>query len=1097
MHRLKKIIFGSNSFRKFKLPESPGLSMHISGLKGSLKSIFLVYLSEVLNYRVVYLTSEDDKAEQIRDDIELLCGAGKISFFPTAEITPYEDRDPNPSLVRLRVETMQNMLNFDTGIIIGTVRGILNRLPLPEVFVEHHHDIRVGERFKFADLVRGLSEAGYVRAETVEDVGQFTLRGGIIDIYPWTSEDPVRIEFFGDVVESVRTFNVVTQRSIEEIKRIMIPPYQNLEMQTSFLDYITGQTVFVIEDLDLVQKAAETYQTEVETVYQHLKNQNIYPQIPDEKYLSWAGLYHGILQFPILRFDLVRDQDTPVYQFTSAIPPTFAGQINRLFGYIRKNKSSEISIIIQCDTAAQQERFEEILEDENLEGAVMLTLGSLHAGFIYFEENLHVLTDHEIFDRFKRRKTYKRFKNGEYLRSLNALNLNDYVVHIDYGVGQYKGLETIDSGASKRECIRISYAEGDLLYVSIDRLNRVQKYATEEEIQPKLTKLRSGEWERAKTRTRESIEKIAAELIQLNAARKLNRGYGFGKDTHWQLELEASFTYEETDDQIRSICEVKQDLERDAPMDRLLCGDVGYGKTEVAVRAAFKAVMDGKQVALLVPTTILAHQHFQTFRERMSPFPVNVEMLSRFRSQKEQSTIIDKLSRGETDIVIGTHRLLSDDVKFKDLGLLIIDEEQRFGVKHKEKLKQLRVMVDVLTMSATPIPRTLHMSLMGARDLSHIETPPRNRLPVITEIREWDDDLIRRVVRRELDRGGQVYFVHNRVQTIETVHKMLAEIVPEARIAVAHGQLPERQLEKIMMQFVHRDYDLLIATMIIENGLDIPNVNTIIIDRADKFGLAQLYQLRGRVGRSNEQAYAFLLVPGVTRLTNLAQKRLRAIQDFTDLGSGFKVALRDMEIRGIGNILGKEQSGNIQTVGFDLYCRLLEDSVRQLKAQTEGVNAVITEDRYTDPKLDVDFDLVIPKDYINSEIERMTVYHRMVNFRSLEELERMKSELNDRFGAVPESVIQLVDAIELKILAGYLYAGRLIISGNILRIDFAAEAKDDDYFFATILPTLLNQKQTKVNFYGEGENLGVQVILPGKSRAEQISFAKNILKSVN
>ncbi len=564
-----------------------------------------------------------------------------------------------------------------------------------------------------------------------------------------------------------------------------------------------------------------------------------------------------------------------------------------------------------------------------------------------------------------------------------------------------------------------------------------------------------------------------------------------------RLELEASFPYEETEDQMRSIQEVKRDLENDAPMDRLLCGDVGYGKTEVAIRAAFKVVMDGNQVALLVPTTILAHQHYQTFRERTSSFPVNVEMLSRFRSQKEQRHIIDKMAKGEIDIIIGTHRLLSDDVQFKDLGLLIIDEEQRFGVKHKEKLKKLRVMVDVLTMSATPIPRTLHMSLMGARDLSHIETPPRNRLPVITEIHQWDDDLIRRSVLREMDRGGQVYFVHNRVQTIQAIRQMLAEIVPEARIAIAHGQLPEKQLEQIMLNFVQKTYDVLISTMIIENGLDIPNVNTIIIDRADKFGLAQLYQLRGRVGRSNEQAYAYLLVPGVTRLTNLAQKRLRAIQDFTDLGSGFKVALRDMEIRGIGNILGKEQSGNIQTVGFDLYCKLLDDSVKQLKAQAEGIDAVIAEDRYTDPKLDVDFDLMIPKEYIYSEIERMTVYHRMVNFRSLEELEQMKVELKDRFGPVPESVVQLIDAIELKILAGRLYAGRLILKKNILRIDFAKEAKDDDYFFTTILPALLNQKQAAVNFHGEEEKLGVQLILQGKSKEEQISFAKSILKSVN
>ena len=1097
MHRIKKILFEGPVFKQFGLPEPSGIPLQVSGLKGSLKSIFLAYLSEVLDHRVVYISSDEDQAEQVRDDLDLICDGGQAVFFPAVEITPYEDRTPNPSLVRLRLETMQNLINLKNGVVVATLRGILNKLPPPELFVENHHEIRIGEHLDFEVFIRGISDAGYERAETVEDVGHFTVRGGIIDIYPWTSEDPVRIEFFGDVVESIRFFNVVNQRSTAETDRIVVPPYHTGEHGASLLDYITGQTVFVLEDAALIGRAYETYHDEIEAAYSRLQNQNIFPAPPGQKYNNWESFYDSVRQYPMIRFDLVSDPDIPEYRFNSTAPPTFAGQLNRLFGYLKKNKKPDTKIFIQCDTTAQQERFEEILQDEGLEATAELILGAFHAGFIFLEQNLHVLTDHEIFDRFKRRRTYKRFKNGEYLRSLNALTLNDYVVHVDYGIGRYKGLDTIESGTSKRECIKLEYAEGDLLYVSVDRLNRVQKYATEEEVQPKLTKLRSGEWERAKSRTRESIEKIAAELIQLNAARKLNKGHGYAGDTHWQLELEASFPYEETEDQMRSIHEVKKDLEKDVPMDRLLCGDVGYGKTEVALRAAFKVVMDGKQAALLVPTTILAHQHFQTFRERMASYPVNIEMLSRFRSAKEQKEIAGKLARGEIDIIIATHRLLSEDIRFKDLGLLIIDEEQRFGVKHKEKLKLMRVTVDVLTMSATPIPRTLHMSLMGARDLSHIETPPRNRLPVITEIHEWDDDIIRRAVLREMDRGGQVYFVHNRVQTIQGIRQMLVGIVPEARIAVAHGQLPEKQLEKIMFQFVHREFDLLVSTMIIENGLDIPNVNTIIIDRADKFGLAQLYQLRGRVGRSNEQAYAYLLVPAVTRLTTLAQKRLRAIQDFTDLGSGFKVALRDMEIRGIGNILGKEQSGNIQTVGFDLYCRMLEDSVKQLKAQTEGIETVISEHRYSDPKLDVDFDLLIPNTYIISDIERITVYHRMVNFRSLEELEQMKAELHDRFGPVPESVVRMIDAIELKILAGRLYAGRLILNKNSLRIDFAKEAKDDEYFYAAILPSLLNQKQTKVSFYGEDEKLGVQIQLQGKSKEEQISFAKSILKSVN
>ena len=532
-------------------------------------------------------------------------------------------------------------------------------------------------------------------------------------------------------------------------------------------------------------------------------------------------------------------------------------------------------------------------------------------------------------------------------------------------------------------------------------------------------------------------------------------------------------------------------------MDRLLCGDVGYGKTEVALRAAFKSVNDGKQVAILVPTTILAYQHFQTFKERLSDFPVNIEMLSRFRTKKMQKESIEKLELGLIDIIIGTHRLLSEDVIFKDLGLLVIDEEQRFGVKHKEKLKKLKVTVDVLTMTATPIPRTMHMSLMGSRDLSHIETPPRNRLPVVTEIHEWDEEFIRQIVQRELDRGGQVYFVHNRVKTIGGIKGIIESILPEARVAIGHGQLPESQLEKIMLDFIHKKYDVLISTMIIENGLDIPNVNTIIIDHADKFGLAQLYQLRGRVGRADKQAYAYLFIRNHSRINELAKKRLRAIQDFTELGSGFKLALRDLEIRGAGNILGKEQSGYIQSVGFDLYCKILDETVSKLKDKREITETNIQQKRTTDPKIDVDYDLIIPKDYIFDETERITIYHRLVNLKSMDKIEELKSEITDRFGQLPGEVSQLIDTIELKVLAGELYASHLILKQNILKIYFSEEVEKIDTFFSDILPKFMNEKKTKIQFINQPQKLGVEIRLLGDTKNEKIEFAKNILKYIS
>jgi transcription-repair coupling factor (superfamily II helicase) len=831
-------------------------------------------------------------------------------------------------------------------------------------------------------------------------------------------------------------------------------------------------------------------------VYHNLLKENVYPEKPLHRYLDKETLDNQLNKFPTIYTGLLTEKDLKNYKFKSTTPPTFAGHLNRLFSYLEKSRKSGLLTLIQCDSKTQAERISEILEDEKLEDAAEVSVGSLHNGFVMPEANLQVLTDHEIFDRYKKRRTYPKFKSGEYLRSLSSLNLYDYIVHIQYGIGQYLGLETIESGGLKRECIKLAYAEDDVLFVSVDRLNNVQKYASEEETLPKLTRLGTGEWERIKKRTQESIEKIAGELLNLQAERQIQKGFSFSKDTHWQLELEASFPYEETDDQLVAIDDVKKDLEKEIPMDRLLCGDVGYGKTEVALRAAFKAVMDGKQVAVLVPTTILAYQHYQTFKERMAEFPINVEMLSRFRTAKEQKKVIDNLKEGETDIVIGTHRLLSDDVIMKDLGLLIIDEEQRFGVKNKEKLKKIKVTVDVLTMTATPIPRTLHLSLMGARDLSHIETPPRNRLPVITEIHEWDDDLIYQAITKEIERGGQIYFVHNKVKTIDGIKRIIHEIVPTARVVVAHGQLPERELEKIMLDFIHKNYDVLISTMIIENGLDIPNVNTIIIDHADRFGLAQLYQLRGRVGRSDSQAYAYLLVPHTSRLTDLAQKRLRAIQDFADLGSGFKVALRDMEIRGIGNILGKEQSGNLQAVGFDLYCRLVDDSVNKLKRQVHGTETKEQVKRLTDTKIDIDFDLMIPKDYIHNESERVSIYHRLVNFRNPKELAAIENELKDRFGPIPQAVTRIIDAIELKILAGKLLASHIRLNEKNLILKFPEDLNDVKEFHEKIVPGIMNYKKCEVIFTGNQKSPHVQFILTSESKDQQIEESKNILQNI-
>jgi transcription-repair coupling factor (superfamily II helicase) len=1097
LDHLKEIIARTPVFSDFKIPVTRGTSLHVSGLKGSLPAIFLSYLAEKHERCVVYLAADTDQAECLRDDLELLLDETRVSFFPSAEVIPYEEHEPNPSLLRLRWETLHTIMAVKQGVVVATLRGLLQKVPDPARFVDHCLLLSGKQEVHFEWLVNQLGQAGYERVDFVESVGHFSVRGGIIDIYPWTRDDAVRVEFFGNTIESIRTFNVITQRSIAEIEKFeVIPNLTGDESSCSLIEYLPAYTLIVYEDLELIRAQARDFFIEAQSRYQDHREQKLLPLPPTECYNNWEELEKKLLSFFTLRFDLIPPKNTPAYIFNSATPPDFAGHLNRLFAYLKKNYLEKKQVYIQCESKTQADRFREILEEEELERTALVMTGSFHAGFIFPEAQLHILTDHEIFGRFKRRRTYRRFKNGEYLRSLNSLNLNDYVVHIDYGIGQYTGVTMLETGQTRRECLRIRYADDDFLYVSVDRLNRVQKYSAEEGAAPQLTKLGSGEWERTKKRTKESIEKIAAELIQLQAARKTTPAHAYSADTHWQKELEASFPYEETEDQLRAISDVKQDLESGSPMDRLLCGDVGYGKTEVALRMAFKVNMDGKQVAILVPTTILAYQHYQTFKDRLDEFPIHIEMLSRFRSIKEQKQILSRLAQGDIDIIIGTHRLLSADVKFKDLGLLIIDEEQRFGVKHKEYLKRLRVSVDILTMTATPIPRTLHLSLMGARDLSHIETPPRNRLPVITELTEWDDEQIRRAIIREMQRQGQIYFVHNRVQTIEGIRATLQQIVPEARLAIAHGQLPEKKLEQVMLDYINKKYDVLVSTMIIENGLDIPNVNTVIINRADKFGLAQLYQLRGRVGRSKEQAYAYLLIPPAARLTTLARKRLKAIQDFTELGSGFRLALRDMEIRGVGNILGRQQSGNIQAVGFDLYCRILDAAVKKLKSSPEDLSIDQFEEQDADPKLDVDFDLAIPVDYIASEQERIALYHKIVNYHSLADLETISAELVDRFGPIPAAVDNLVNAIQMKILARQIHARNVIWKKNILIMNFTEQGSYDAHVFNDMITRLLNQKKGYIQFLKQKNGLGIRINLEGETWKQQLDFARNILHNL-
>lgn len=1093
-----KKLYSLPKFAAFKSMLAKERGLHIKGAAGSFRALVAAYLRENLKKPTLYIANDQDSAERMRDDLEMILGRDKVYFLPAIEFEPYDQNEPSPSLLSMRMDSIQKMIEGSDWVIVATIEGILEYFPSPELFLDEQLYLKTGMNRDFESLIKQMNNIGFKRQDIVEQVGEFSVRGGLIDIYTWNSDEPFRLEFFGNEIESIRKFDVITQRTTGKIESISILPNLIIQENKALInDLLPDDVLLFSEDLQIIAEKAQKFHENAGRIYEENISEGISEESPQRRYLSPEKLEQLFASRSSLDTSLINTNDRASLDFKIKNHPNFNGSMKLFLQYLQKQagRSDKPQLIIQAGNQGQADLLQEIIEEEDIIVNAKFTVGALHNGFIAEMQNIQILTDHEIFGRFKRRKTYTRFKTGAYLRQISSLNLYDYVVHIDYGIGQYMGMETLDYGGVKKECIKVAYRDGDSLFVTVDRLNRVQKFSSEEGGAPRLTKLGTTEWERTKSKTRESLKKIAAELIQVYAGRKAQGGYRFSADSHWQKELEASFIYEETEDQQCSIFEVKEDMEKNEPMDRLLCGDVGFGKTEVAIRAAFKAINDGCQAAVLVPTTILAFQHFETFKERLSEFPVNVEMLNRFRSAARQKKIIEELTAGKIDIIIGTHRLLSDDVRFKNLGLLIIDEEQRFGVRQKEKLKKYRLSVDILSMTATPIPRTMHMALMGARDLSNIDTPPRNRLPVHTEIMNWDDDKLSYIIMKEISRGGQVYFMHNRVQTINAVKEILGQIVPKARITVGHGQLPERQLEKVILDFMHKKYDVLVSTMIIENGLDIPNANTIIINRADKFGLAQLYQLRGRVGRSAQQAFAYLLVPPMEKITELARKRLRTIQDFTELGSGYKIALRDLEIRGAGNLLGREQSGYVQSVGFELYCKILDEAVNELKDETQRPEQEQAQHEiYTDPKVDVDFDLLIPADYIESELERITVYHRLVNFTSMDQIENLHLELQDRFGKLPEEVLRFLLAIEIKVLAGKLYTERLIIKDKQLKLIFSEKAQQDDRFFTNYIPALMNQKMSAVQFLNQ-KNPGVQLQLKGNDRIEKLNFAKKILEN--
>lgn len=1041
--------------------------LEVAGLAGSASALLIAYLYEQLRETFLVVAPTEKEVRDLTGDLREVLGEERVYPFSSWGIHPYSWLAPPQEQISDRLEALCHLLSGEQIVVVASPEALRQRT-IPKAELESHHfSLEVGGEYDLSDVARRLVEIGYERLPITEEVGTFSIRGGILDIFPFTSSNPVRCEFFGDFIDSMRFFDVLSQRSVETIhdimlipKREVLIPQEELERlvdsmgpQTSDLvrdkclggfdnpglewvaalaerepaylfDYLPANCRLYFIDRDLVEARLEAQSRDTETLFEQMLSSWAQAPSPARIYLADDAISRRFDSFTTIDQKELGSA-TGGINFGMKEHPSFNGQVSLLRESLDRWLTEEKAVFLLSDNQLQRDRLEELLAEYR--DRVRFVVSELQRGFVFPDINQVVLTDHQVFERHFVRHRRRHIKEGVAISSYNALEIGDYVVHVDHGIGRYRGLREIKLGDRRRECLLIAYAGDDKLYVPLEEFSRVRKYVGKEGA-PQLTRLGGSGWEKVKARTKKAIAEMAEELLALYAARKAKPGHAFGADDDWMRQLETSFPFEETPDQLTAIAAIKRDMEQPVPMDRLVCGDVGFGKTEVAIRAALKAVSGGRQVAVLVPTTILAQQHWDTFSRRLSRFPVRVEMLSRFKSKREQKEVVTDLEAMKVDVIIGTHRLLQKDLRIPNLGLIIVDEEQRFGVAHKEKLKRLRDVADCITLTATPIPRTLQMSLLGARDMSVINTSPKERQSIITEICEFDPKIIYEAINFEVARKGQVYFVHNRVETIESMHRYLTKLLKHIRIAVAHGQMPEHELEEVMLGFLHKDYDVLLSSAIIESGIDIPSVNTIIINRADRFGLAQLYQLRGRVGRSQERAYAYLLVPPVKQLTDTARKRLKAIEQHTELGSGFHLAMKDLEIRGAGNLLGPQQHGFIEEVGFDLYCRLLEEAVAELKGEKIEHDFEV--------KLEVDCDAFIPDEYVEDSRQRVDIYRKISEARSLASLDEVEAELIDRFGQFGEEVRNLLDVMAVKLLAQKCEIARVRLQENRLTLAY-------------------------------------------------------------
>lgn len=1042
--------------------------MRIKGMVGGLDSVLIssFFLIHPQDYFVVLQDKEE--AAYFQNDLQNLLGK-EVLVFPMSYKRPYEFEETENANVLLRAEILNLLANKKKPQIIVTYpEALAEKVITKRSLASNTFTINKGESLDIEFLEEFMHSYDFEKTDFVYEAGQFAVRGGIVDVFSFANELPYRIELFGNEVDSIRSFDPGSQISVDELKSVnIIPNVRNKLLQEdrqSILEFISDDTILFVKDyqltIDTIDKVYNKLEESFSAIVKKSGTQLISsPEVLHTDSAAFKSICNSFKKIEFgNRFVL---EPGPVFEFKSQPQPSFNKNFELLANDLYEHQVQGFSNFIASDLPRQLERLTGIFEEINTPLQFHSLEFSLRQGFV--DQNVKVVcyTDHQIFERFHRYKAKEKFTKSKALtlRELQTLQPGDFVTHIDYGIAKFAGLEKKEVNGREQEAIRLVYKDDDMLYVSIHSLHKISRYSGKEGTPPAISKLGTQEWELKKSKVKKRVKDIAKELIELYAKRKSAPGFAFSPDGYLQAELETSFIYDDTPDQAKATESVKHDMETPHPMDRLVCGDVGFGKTEVAIRAAFKAATEGKQVAVLVPTTILAMQHFRTFTERLSNFPVKIEYISRFKTPKEIKDILAETKEGKVDILIGTHKLVGKEVVFKDLGLLVIDEEQKFGVKIKDKLKEIKVSVDVLTLTATPIPRTLHFSLMGARDLSIIATPPPNRQPVTTELHVYNEEIIRDTVSFELRRGGQVFFVHNRVNDIESIANVIYKLVPDARMGIAHGQMEGAKLERAMMKFIEGEYDVLVSTNIIESGLDIPNANTIIINQAHMFGLSDLHQMRGRVGRSNKKAFCYLLTPPASLLTSDSRKRLASLEEFSDLGDGFKVAMRDLDIRGAGNLLGAEQTGFISDLGFDTYHKILDSAIQELKETDfkelfmEELSAK-TKLIVLDCVIETDLEILIPETYVNNVSERLQLYSRLDNIKDEKQLAEFGTEIKDRFGAIPQSVNELISTVKLRWLGERLGFEKLSIKNEKLRASFIAT--NDSYFSSDTFGRILS-----------------------------------------